>query len=86
MYYAKGGCTLEEAWGRRHEQRANGRLVRGRFADRTEPSSPDLRPTTRELVVFLRESATRCAVLQYRILLDGTSKWANESLRGHPPW
>ena len=30
------------------------------------------------------ESDTRCAVLQYRILLDRKSKWANESLRGYP--
>ena len=29
--------------------------------------------------MFYCESNTRCAVLQYRILLDRTSKWANES-------
>ena len=30
------------------------------------------------------ESDTRCAVLQYRILLDRKSKWANESLSEAP--
>ena len=38
-------------------------------------------------VLFVpRESDTRRAVLQHRILLDRTSKWANEILRGHPPF
>ena len=36
--------------------------------------------------VFPRESDTQCAVLQFRILLDGKSKWADGNLRGHPPF
>ena len=35
---------------------------------------------------FSGESDTRCAVLQYRILLVRRSNWANESFRGYPPF
>ena len=42
--------------------------------------------TWRPRVVCFRESDARCAVLQYRILLDRISKWANGSLRGPPPF
>ena len=34
--------------------------------------------------VFFRESDAPCAVLRYRTLLDRKSKWANDSLIGHP--
>ena len=36
--------------------------------------------------LFFGEIDTRHAVLQYRIVLDRKSKWANEILRGHPPF
>ena len=36
------------------------------------------------ILFFRRERHTRCAVLQFRILLSRKSKWASESLRGYP--
>ena len=38
------------------------------------------------LAVFSCESDTRCAVLQYRIIIARTSEGAKESLRGQPPF
>ena len=38
------------------------------------------------LFVFSARAPLDAWCFQYRILLDRTSKWANESLRGHPPF
>ena len=48
--------------------------------------SRPLRPSAQgaQKIVYSCEIDTRCAVLQFRILLDRKSKRANESLRGYP--